>query len=130
MGTRTGKLAISLAQGGCGYRANPVFPSRAFRHSAVHVRTDRGIARPQDLRGKVIGVPEYQLTANPWGRGILEDEHGVRPNEISWRRGGMEEPGRREKIVVTPPGIEQGPTARPLSIEELFVPSMLETSKI
>jgi 4,5-dihydroxyphthalate decarboxylase len=97
---------IALSRGGCGYRAIPVFPSRAFRHSAIYVRADRGITRPQDLRGKVVGVPEYQLTANLWVRGILEDEYGVRPNEISWRRGGMEEPGRREKIVVTPPGVE------------------------
>ncbi|HEX7019055.1 MAG TPA: hypothetical protein VF159_03535 [Gemmatimonadaceae bacterium] len=97
---------IALSRGGCGYRAVPVFPSRAFRHSAIYIRTDRGIAAPQDLRGKVVGVPEYQLTANLWVRGILEDQYGVRPNQISWRRGGMEEPGRREKVAIAPPGVE------------------------
>lgn len=97
---------IALSRSGCGYRAIPVFPSRAFRHSAIYVRSDRGIARPEDLRGKVVGVPEYQLTANLWVRGILADDHDVQPNQISWRRGGMEEPGRYEKLAVAPAGVE------------------------
>lgn len=97
---------IALSRGGCGYRAVPVFPSRAFRHSAIYVRSDRGIERPQDLRGKTVGVAEYQLTANLWVRGILADDYGVQPHQVSWRRGGMEEPGRQEKIPVAPPGIE------------------------
>lgn len=97
---------IALSRGGCGYRAVPVFPSRAFRHSAIYVRSDRGIERPQDLSGKTVGVAEYQLTANLWVRGILADDYGVQPHQVAWRRGGMEEPGRQEKIPVAPPGIE------------------------
>lgn len=97
---------IALSRGGCGYRAVPVFPSRAFRHSAIYVRSDRGISRPEDLRGRIVGVPEYQLTANLWVRGILADEYGVQPAQISWRRGGMEEPGRYEKLSVAPSGVE------------------------
>lgn len=97
---------IALSRGGCGYRAVPVFPSRAFRHSAIYVRSDRGISRPEDLRGRIVGVPEYQLTANLWVRGILADEYGVQPAQISWRRGGMEEPGRYEKLSVAPAGVE------------------------
>lgn len=97
---------IALSRGGCGYRAVPVFPSRAFRHSAIYVRSDRGISRPEDLRGRIVGVPEYQLTANLWVRGILADEFGVQPAQISWRRGGMEEPGRYEKLSVAPSGVE------------------------
>ncbi len=97
---------IALSRGGCGYRAIPVFPSRAFRHSAIYVRSDRGISRPEDLCGRIVGVPEYQLTANLWVRGILADEYDVQPSRISWRRGGMEEPGRYEKLAVTPPGVE------------------------
>lgn len=97
---------IALSRGGCGYRAIPVFPSRAFRHSAIYVRSDRDIRRAEDLRGRVVGVPEYQLTANLWVRGILADDYGVHPGQISWRRGGMEEPGRQEKIAVAPAGVE------------------------
>lgn len=80
------------------YIGVPVFPSRAFRHTSVYIRTDRGINSPEDLKGKRVGVPEYQLTANVWVRLILEEEYGVKPNEIEWVRGGYEDPGRVEKI--------------------------------
>ena len=76
------------------YVAIPAFVSRLFRHSGIYIRTDRGISRPEDLKGKTIGLPEYQITANVWIRGILHDEHGVKTTEIHWRNGGIEEPGR------------------------------------
>jgi 4,5-dihydroxyphthalate decarboxylase len=82
------------------YIAVPAFLSRVFRHSGIYVRTDRGIDTPQDLRGKLIGVPEYQITANVWIRGILQDDYGVKPSDIKWRRGGIEEPGRGERSPI------------------------------
>src|SRR4030088_3846261 len=66
-----------VAQGANAYVAIPVFPSRLFRHSSIYVRSARGIEHPEDLRGKVIGVPEYAMTAAVWIRGILQDEYGV-----------------------------------------------------
>jgi len=93
---------VKTANGDCPYVAVPVFPSRAFRHTSVYIRTDRGIAKPEDLRGKRVGVPEYQLTANVWVRAILE-EYGVRPADITWVRGGYEHPGREEKIALKLP---------------------------
>lgn len=100
------------------YVAVPVFPSRAFRHTSVFVRTDRGIERPEDLKGKRIGLPEYQLTANVWVRMILETEYGVRPADVTWVRGGYETPGRIEKIAVTLPAdvrVEAAPEGATLS---------------
>lgn len=82
------------------YLAVPAFPSRAFRHSAVYVRTDRGIDRPEDLVGRTVGVPEFQQTAALWIRGILADRHGVPPSAIRWRSGGLEHPGAEERIPV------------------------------
>ncbi|MBB5448377.1 MULTISPECIES: ABC transporter substrate-binding protein [unclassified Paraburkholderia] len=82
------------------YTAIPVFLSRMFRHSAIYVRRDRGITAPRDLIGKTLGVPEFQLTAPVWVRGILEDEYGVRSSDIHWRTGGVEEPGRHEKVAM------------------------------
>lgn len=82
------------------YTAIPVFLSRMFRHSAIYVRRDRGITAPRDLVGKTLGVPEFQLTAPVWVRGILEDEYGVRSSDVSWRTGGVEEPGRHEKVSI------------------------------
>lgn len=95
--------SISVARGEPHYVAVPVFLSRAFRHTSIYVRADRGIEAPEDLRGRRIGIAEYQLTANLWARGILEDEHGVRPSDIQWIRGGMNTPGRPEKIAVELP---------------------------
>ncbi|MEC4723406.1 ABC transporter substrate-binding protein [Noviherbaspirillum sp. CPCC 100848] len=84
------------------YVAIPVFLSRAFRHTSIYVRKDR-IKRPEDLRGCRIGVPEYQLTAIVWARSILQDDYGVRPEDVTWVRGGIDEPGRPEKIKLQLP---------------------------
>ncbi len=91
---------MTTARGDSAYIAVPAFLSRVFRQSGIYVRTDRGIDKPQDLKGKKIGVPEYQITANVWARGILEDEYGVKPSDILWRRGGVEEPGRGERAPI------------------------------
>jgi len=109
---------MTTARGDAQYVAVPAFVSRLFRHSSLYIRTDRGIARPQDLKGKILGLPEYQMTANVWVRGILQEEYGVRPSDIRWRRGGLEEPGREERAKIKlPPEIEliQVPDDRTLS---------------
>ena len=95
--------SISVARGNPHYVAIPVFLSRAFRHTSVYIRTDKGINKPEDLKGKRIGIAEYQLSANVWVRGILEEEYGVKPSDIIWVRGGMDTPGRPEKIKVQLP---------------------------
>lgn len=84
------------------YVAIPVFLSRAFRHSSIYIRTDKGIERPADLKGRRIGIAEWQLTANVWARGIMED-YGVKASDIKWVRGGMHTPGRPEKIAINLP---------------------------
>jgi 4,5-dihydroxyphthalate decarboxylase len=111
-------FAVRSARRDNPYIGIPVFPSRAFRHTAIVVRRDRGIEAPQDLRGRRIGTPEYQLSACVWARGILQDEYGVRPEDLEWVRGGMEDPGRIEKITLhLPPGVRltSAPTDRTLS---------------
>jgi len=85
------------SRGGSPYIGIPAFVSRLFRHSSIYVRKDAGISKPEDLKGKIVGVPEYQMTAALWVRGILQDEYGVMPTDISWRNGGLEEGGREER---------------------------------
>src|SRR5437763_5005718 len=94
---------LQVARGDNAYVAIPAYVSRLFRHSGIYIRTDRGIARPQDLKGKTLGLPEYQITANVWIRGILQDEYGVKPSDIKWRRGGLEEAGREERSPISLP---------------------------
>jgi len=118
-------FTVKTAQGDCPYVGVPAFVSRAFRHTSIYVRTDR-IKKPADLKGKKIGVPEYQLTANVWARALLEDDHGVKPADIHWIRGGLEEAGRPEKIAITLPKdvkLENAPAGRTLS-------AMLEAGEI
>ncbi len=96
-------LILATARGEKKYYALPVFLSRMFRHSAFYIRTDRDIRSPEDLRGKLIGVPEYQMTAALWARGILSDEYGVKSHEIRWRNGGLNIPGRKERTPISLP---------------------------
>jgi 4,5-dihydroxyphthalate decarboxylase len=96
-------FGVKTAVGDCPYVGVPVFPSRAFRHNSIYIRSDRGIARPEDLKGRRIGVPEYQVTANVWTRLMLEEEYGVRPSDVVWVRGGYDQPGRIEKIALNLP---------------------------
>jgi 4,5-dihydroxyphthalate decarboxylase len=98
--------AMSVARGSAHYVGIPVFLSRAFRHTSIYVRSDRGITTPSDLKGRRIGIAEYQLTANVWIRGILKDEYGFESSTVDWVRGGMDTAGRPEKVsLVLPPDI-------------------------
>ena len=110
-------FTVKTSQGGGPYVAVPAFVSRAFRHTSIYVRTDR-IKKPEDLKGKKVGVPEYQLTANVWARAILEDDYGVKPSDIHWIRGGIEDADRPEKISITLPKdvkLENGPPGKSIS---------------
>jgi 4,5-dihydroxyphthalate decarboxylase len=87
--------------------AIPVFPSRMFRHASIYVNADSGIREPRDLVGKRIGVPEYQMTAPVWIRGILAEHYGVPVDSVTYFTGGEEEPGRTEKLALDlPPSID------------------------
>src|SRR5262245_30710034 len=94
---------VSLLRPDPAFVAIPVFPSRFFRHSCIFVSARSRIAEPRDLVGKRIGVPEYQMTAPVWIRGILADEYGVDPASVSYLTGGEEEPGREEKLKLQLP---------------------------
>jgi 4,5-dihydroxyphthalate decarboxylase len=62
----------------------PVFTTHHFFHTMTLVRRKANINRPQDLKGKRVGVPEYQQTAAMWARGALQHEWGVAPQDIHW----------------------------------------------
>jgi len=83
--------------------AIPVFPSRSFRHSCVFVSAKSGIKRPEDLRGRRVAAPEYQMTAPVWIRGILSDDFGVKVTDVQHFSGGEEQPGREEKLKLDLP---------------------------
>ncbi|MBC8158198.1 MAG: hypothetical protein H8E94_02585 [Alphaproteobacteria bacterium] len=95
---------LQVSRGDAGYVAIPVFPSRAYRHACIYVRTDRGIETPKDLEGKIVGVPEYQMTLALWLRGILQDVYGVDFRTLHYRTGGTNVAGRKERLPLKLPG--------------------------
>jgi 4,5-dihydroxyphthalate decarboxylase len=66
------------------YSLLPIFPLRLFRHKSVFIRTDRGIKKPEDLRGKMIATAGYSSTSLTWIRGIFQEEYGLKPKDIQW----------------------------------------------
>jgi ABC-type nitrate/sulfonate/bicarbonate transport system substrate-binding protein len=94
---------VSLRADPSPFVALPVYTSRMFRHSSLYCHADAGISSPEDLRGKLIGTPEYQLTACVWMRGVLSDRHGVPFDSVRYVTGGQETAGRIEKAAVKLP---------------------------
>ncbi len=90
---------ILRSEGDKRFIAIPVFPSRVFRHSAVYLPADSRIEKPQDLKGKRIGVGDYQMTAAVWVRGFLMHEYGVEPGAATWVI------GRPVRTIKAPTGI-------------------------
>lgn len=66
------------------YSLIPVYPIRVFRHKSIFIRNDRGIKKPEDLKGKTIATPGYSSTSLTWIRGMLKDEYGIEPGDIDW----------------------------------------------
>jgi 4,5-dihydroxyphthalate decarboxylase len=88
------------------YVAIPVFLSRHFRHGFIFVRGASGITKPEDLVGKRVGVPEYEMTAALWQRAILSHDYGVQPHQMRWFQGGEFNPGFIDRQELpTPAGV-------------------------
>jgi 4,5-dihydroxyphthalate decarboxylase len=85
--TEIGLHPFMLAYANDGFRDYsllPIFPLRLFRHKSVFIRTDRGINKPQDLRGKKIATAGYSSTSLTWIRGIFQEEYGIKPEDMQW----------------------------------------------
>ncbi|MBX9758617.1 MAG: ABC transporter substrate-binding protein [Beijerinckiaceae bacterium] len=77
-------LLIAVSKGDDRFVALPIYTARMFFHTRIMVRKDSGINTPADLKGKRIGVPEYQQTSAIWSRGVLQHEFGVHARDIDW----------------------------------------------
>ena len=71
-------------QGFRDYTLLPIFPLRTFRHKSAFIRTDRGIEKPEDLKGKRVSTAGYSSSSLTWLRGILKDEYGLEPKDMQW----------------------------------------------
>src|SRR5262249_53669597 len=98
-----GKYTAMTSQGNAPMVAIPVFPSRVHRHSAIYVRSDRGINTAKDLEGRTIGIPQWAQTAGIYVRGFLAEEYAVDLTSIRWLQAGVDDPGRNEKVTLNLP---------------------------
>ena len=112
-----GSHIVTTARGDSPYIGLPIFLSRAFRHSAVYIRNDRGIHSAADLAGRSIALPEFQQTAALWVRGFLREQYGVDTTSIRWRSGG-------ERVAIAPP---PGHDLAPLGMDPM---AALETGAV
>ena len=99
-------LLMARSHGDDRWLGIPVFTTRRFFHTNLLVRKDAHIDEPADLKGKRVGVPEYQQTAALWTRGVLQHEFGVRSQDMEYW---MERPPERSHGGATgfkpPPGV-------------------------
>ncbi len=120
-------LVIATSHEPTAWVALPIFTSRMFFHTRVLTRTAANIVTPADLRGKRVGVAEYQQTAAVWSRGILQDEFGVDPRELTWF---MERSPERSHGGTTgfvpPPGIRLEHISADTDLGEMFLRSELD----
>ena len=84
--------ATLVARDASPFVAVPVMLSKLFRHSCIYVRRGAGIHRPQDLKGKRVGTTQYGATAVVYIKGMLNDEYGVKPEDMRWFVGGLTKP--------------------------------------
>ncbi|MEC7593408.1 MAG: hypothetical protein VX021_03115 [Pseudomonadota bacterium] len=118
---------VQVARGESQYIGLPIFLSRAFRHGAIYVHADSGIKTPKDLQGRVVGVPEYGMTLAVWVRGILTDEFGVDVDTLKYRTGGLNEPGRVERLKLKIPGhVDLQPLGPSLSLNAAILEGRLD----
>ena len=103
------------------FMAIPVFPSRMFRHSFIFISKKSGIKVPQELKGCRMGIPEYSMTATVWMRGMLQHEYGVAPPDMEWYVGGLDMPGREERIKVNlPENVHFNPIAEGETLSDML----------
>lgn len=104
------------------FMAIPVFVSRAFRHNSIYVHANGPVREPADLAGAVVGIPEYQVTAAVWIRGILATHHGVPVESVRYRIGGLHHPGRVEKLpIALPDSIDYATIPPDRTLDEMLV---------
>ena len=111
-------FATLKARGECPFVGIPVALSKLFRHSCLYVRPGAGITRPEELKGKRIGIEQFGSTAAVYIRGMLQHEYGVRTEDVRWRSGGLAQPAPPNLVPLSLPArVEAEPLAEGQTLE-------------
>lgn len=118
---------LQVSRGTCAYTAIPVYLARAFRHNGFFTRAGSGIRTLADLKGRTVGVPEYQMTAALWMRGILKDDHGIDATDLTWRTGALDQGVRNERLELdAPPNLSITPIAAGETLQDLLLSGQVD----
>ena len=109
---------MRVARGDDEYVGLPVFTSRVFRHSGIVLRDE--ISNAAQLAGARVAVPEYHMTAVLFMRGLLGDEFGIKPSDITWVQAGQYTAGRTEREALTLPEDIRVEVERSRTVDELL----------
>ena len=122
-------LFIARSRGDLRWTALPVFTMRRYFHTHILVRDGADIETPADLRGKRVGVPEYQQTAAVWSRGVLQHEFDVHARDIEWfmERGADKSHGGATGFE-PPEGVSITPIATDSSIGDMLLDGTLDAT--
>jgi 4,5-dihydroxyphthalate decarboxylase len=120
-------LTILTSQGNRDWVGLPIYTMRKFFHNEIVVRKDSGIEKPADLKGKRVGVPEYQQTAAIWTRGVLQHEFGVRPEDMIWWMERNDDKSHGKTTGFTPPpGVSVTPVLLNTDLGEMLLKGDLD----
>lgn len=97
-----------------GWTSLPIFLSKAFLPLELCVNEHAGIRSWADLAGKLIGLPDYNMTASIWMRIMLWQLYGIRPEDITWING--RSPSQRHSTLI---GFHEPPPGREVRVLEL-----------
>jgi 4,5-dihydroxyphthalate decarboxylase len=103
--------------------AIPVFPNRLFRHGAIFINKESGIAEPRDLIGRNVGeLHRYGHDAGIWAKGALSDDYGVRADRFTYYVGPLEAAMRDTDWAppTAPPGVRVNPLAPGQSLDQML----------
>ena len=105
---------------GFGYRGIPVFSNRNLAYTTIYVHANAGIKKPDDLKGKRLGMFDYMQSRGIWMRGDLQHEFGVKPDDIEW----WQERAPGYSIMA---GVRGGPPTIPSNVKLNFCTTDLAT---
>lgn len=76
---------LCAKEAGVAFTAIPVFLVRGFHHGAVVTHPAAQVTAPRDLQGRRVGVHRgYTVTTGVWARAILDVEHDVDLDGVTW----------------------------------------------